>query len=93
MKKLTIYKSLLFHGGDTGSIPVRDAKAINHLQRVHFRRGRGELIEAALHFSSYPSFNGVIEVLESRYGKRCRDWVPGKLFYGYFRISNAKQIE
>ena len=24
-------KSLLFHGGDTGSIPVRDAKAINSL--------------------------------------------------------------
>ncbi|HEY4425927.1 MAG TPA: hypothetical protein VGN10_17075 [Pyrinomonadaceae bacterium] len=30
------YKSLLFHGGDTGSIPVRDAKAINHLQEIPF---------------------------------------------------------
>jgi len=32
-------KSLLFHGGDTGSIPVLDAKAINHLQESHFCRG------------------------------------------------------
>jgi hypothetical protein len=31
---LNSYKSLLFHGGDTGSIPVRDAKAINHLQKT-----------------------------------------------------------
>jgi hypothetical protein len=25
-----------FTGGDTGSIPVRDAKAINHLQEIPF---------------------------------------------------------
>jgi len=27
---------LLFHGGDTGSIPVRDAKAMNHIQGISF---------------------------------------------------------
>jgi len=27
---LNSYKSLLFHGGDTGSIPVRDAKFLQH---------------------------------------------------------------
>ena len=30
------YKSLLFHGGDTGSIPVRDANTVNHLQESRF---------------------------------------------------------
>jgi hypothetical protein len=33
---LNYNRSLLFHGGDAGSIPVPDAKAINHLQRVPF---------------------------------------------------------
>jgi hypothetical protein len=28
---LNSYKSLLFHGGDTGSIPVWDAKAVSKL--------------------------------------------------------------
>jgi len=64
-------KSLLFHGGDTGSIPVRDAKVINNLQEIPFspeQMGIEPILDASNQFRA----KYLKEAVESFEGSYCQ---------------------